>query len=874
MNMFMEIGTRMISYLKSHLFNRKKAERFKLEMLRLEFKARYHHFKLLLQSNNNALENMAAMEKALSKREPFGMPFIKAKTTAISVDVYRMIRNLNEIRPEKYTGLNRKFNEIQQNIADLLSYKKTTTDSRLVIPFADIDSKSEAMVGAKMAKLGQIINRMKLKVPDGFVVTSEAYRRFIEFNELQIEINRRFQSADFKDIAALQEVSEGIEKLIVSAQVPKELEDAILEAHQRLKSTVGHEIRFAMRSSAIGEDSARTSFAGQYHSRLNIDPKNIISAYKEIVAGKYSLQAIIYRYNCGLKDEDIAMCVGFMEMLDAKSGGVAYSNDPVNVNNNRILINSTWGLPKSVVDGSLASDQILVSRKPPYRIISKHISSKVKKITCSQTEDVQVEKLDEALQEQASITEQQISVITRTALDLEAYFGRPQDLEWAFTDDNSFFVLQCRPLRRTIKEKRVYEPVQTEVVSELPFCSGGITVNSGSGSGPVKVVEKRSDMLAFPSGSVLVTQQALPLWASLLSQTAAIVTEQGSFAGHLANVAREYGVPAIFSLPKATSKLKNGDLITVDAANCNIYKGEIKSILARSEAKHNLIEDSPVYKTLYSVSRHIVPLNLLDPDGADFRPQKCRTFHDITRFIHEKSVHEIFNFGNEHRFSEKTSKRLIDKVPMQWWVLNLDDGFTQEVKGKYVELSLIASVPMLALWEGIVSVPWDGPPPIDGRGLMSVMFQSTTNRALNSGGRSWFSDRNYFMISKEFCSLTSRLGFHFSTVESIINDKEDESYISFQYKGGAANYHRRLKRIYFLGELLEELGFSVVIKDDALIARMEKQEKEFLIGNLKAIGYLTIHSRQLDMIMSNGSSVNYYRQKFKKDISRLIFQNA
>jgi pyruvate,water dikinase len=842
-----------------------------VEKLRTLFRARYHNFKLLLNANNKALEIMADLEGALRASRPIGMSFIKANCTAVSVNVFKMVKNLDELAPGKYQELYARFRNIEGAINRVLSEKRPVVGEELVLSLRDVHADMADQVGGKMANLGEIMNRIGLPVSPGFVVTSRGYQRFLEANELQAEIERLFQSSSADELADLYDLSAKIQQLIIRSPVPDDLQEAIIDAYRKIEEEFGPGVRVSVRSSALGEDSAGTSFAGQYRSELNVSPEFLVDIYKEIVASKYGLTALTYRRNRGIRDEDIAMCVGCMAMINAVTGGVMYSRNPVDLRDDAVFINAVWGLPKSVVDGSVDPDLFVVSRSSPPAIVDKTIAAKERMFVCYPEEGVCRLETTANQSQAPSLSDEQAIGLARMATRLEGYYGCPQDIEWAITADGTIYILQARPLQQLERgEASLRERSDRAGNREPALLEGGITASPGVATGEVYIARKSMDALRFPEGGVLVVTQALPSWAALLHRAAAVVTEHGSITGHLANVAREFGVPGLFGVAGATTSVKPGDLVTIDADGRRIYAGRMEFLLEQSKAPKGPRREGPIHTVLREVSQHITPLNLLDPDGQDFKPKNCTTLHDITRFIHEKSVHEMFSFGKEHHFSERSSKQLVCEVPMQWWIINLDDGFRDDVNGKFVELSNIVCVPMLALWEGIVAIPWQGPPPVDTKGLMSVLLEATTNPSLDPAMHSKYANRNYFMISKNFCSLTSRFGFHFSTVETLVGERAMENYISFQFKGGAADFQRRLRRAHFVGDVLGDYDFRVEVREDGVFARLEGRDHEFMKERLRVLGYLSMHTRQLDMIMSNDAAARNHREKIRADLRSIL----
>ncbi len=819
------------------------------------FRVRYWHFKSLLRLNEQALVIMSRMDKALFKDMPFGMPFIRGHITSLSIHVYKIIQELNKLSDDRYPDLFDTFEKIQRKIQKVLDPQALENDGPL-IRFLDELSKDDAEnAGGKMAVLGEIKRRVYPNVPDGFVMTIHSDQRFMAHNRLNEKINQVFQSHDSDNLSQLIEISEKIKRLIMDAHLPPDVEEALRDWCSRLTRKHGKDILLAVRSSAIGEDAPGSSFAGLYTTELNIPPGELSVAYKKVLAGKYTPGAISYRQHHGLRDEGGLMAVGCLVMVESSAGGVAYSRDPAALHADKLIVNAVAGLGKAVVEGSVSPLQYVIDQEPDGRWI-------IRKDTTGHPSQCDIKPVltDDVLMELATL-----------ARRIEDHFGSPQDVEWSLDSKGRIIILQARPLQGYGFRKKTHGHTDIPEVSLRPLIHGGVTASPGAGGGAARVVKRREDILNFRPGDILVLEQALPVWVVLLKQAAAVVADFGSIAGHFSTVARELGVPALLGAHEATRKIHDGQIITVDADGRKVYPGKVDVLLQNAGPSMRPLEgDTPLQQTLKKVLRLTSPLNLTHPYEADFIPDKCLTYHDIIRFCHEKAMHDLFSFGSRHGCLNLTGKRLSADLPLQLWVISLDDNTEQGSPGEMIRIEDVVSPPFHAIWKGITAVPWDGPPAPDVKGFFSVMAGSTMQPGLEVSTSSSFSRGNCAVVSRNFCNLSFRWGYHFSVIQAFWGNSARENYVRFRFQGGAADLERRALRISFIQEILEQYGFHAQISHDSMTAQLEGCESDFLEKRLRLLGYVSLHSGQIDMIMGAPERAKGHKLKMLSDIKEKI----
>ena len=849
------------------LGNRTAADAHSRARMLAAFQEKYASFQTLLASNTELLNIISDIEHKREGQTVFGASYIDALSVRCIFHTARMVRCLEQMAGRPYPVLDQKLADIFSRIKpDAVKPAAALPETLpLVQSYAELGRASIDRVGAKNANIGEIRNRLRIPTPRGFAITTAAFRRFFMDEDLADTVRRMKRKADLVESETLLEVSQVIQAQILATSVPEDLARAILEAHDRLAGEIGATdapTHLSLRSSALGEDST-LSFAGQYLTVLNIPRQRIVDEYRHIIASLFSVQAIAYRLHMALTFEDAVMAVACQETIAAVASGVMFTRSPVDPMDNRIRIDAVWGLGPFAVDGIVPPDTYLLTKDRVPQLIEARAVPKVRQLVADGNGSTVEAAVPEARRYQRCLSDEQAQQLAEYGLRLEAHFGAPQDVEWALDVNGRLVILQSRPLRVPALEACAARVQCPPVDGYAVLLEGGQIACAGIGCGPVTHVRGEADAAAFPDGGVLVSPLASAQLVVAMSKATAILTDTGNISGHMASLAREYMIPTILDLGNATTTLSTGEMVTVDAFTGRIYAGRVPELINADYKTSGIMTDSPVYRDLLRKAEAIVPLNLKDPRSAAFDPVHCRTIHDIMRFVHEKAYGEIFQLGDQVTDQGQLSVRLDAPLPLDLYVIDLGGGLSGDgFKLRRIAADQVVSVPFAALLAGMLSDELKNrePRPVNLGGFMSVMTRQMLEPP--NLARERFGDRSYAIISDRYMNFSSRVGYHYSVLDSYCGKTDAKNYINFQFKGGAADDIRRGRRARVIETVLSRQGFLVNTVADRVSARFAKQPAAAMVEKLDMLGRLLIFTRQMDMLMHDDGLVSTMAEAF------------
>ncbi len=454
----------------------------------------------------------------------------------------------------------------------------------LVLPFHQVGITDIPLVGGKNASLGEMIQQLVPKgvnVPNGFSTTAFAYRSFITQAGLEPKLRQLFADLNVENIPNLQQRGRQARSLILQTPFPAELERAIADAYKTLCADYGTDTDVAVRSSATAEDLPDASFAGQQETYLNIHGlQGVLTACHKCFASIFTDRAISYRQARGFDHLDIALSVGVQKMVrsDLAASGVMFSIDTETGFKDAALITAAYGLGETIVQGAVNPDEYVVFKptlKQGYRpILDKRLGSKEIKMVYDLGGSKSTKNRSVSLEQrqQFAITDDEILRLASWTCIIEDHYSQvhgmptPMDIEWAkdgITGD--LFIVQARP--ETVQSQKTQNVLQTYHIDRPsnPIITGR-AVGDKIGQGRARIILNVHQLEQFQAGEVLVTNRTDPDWEPIMKKASAIVTNQGGRTCHAAIIAREMGIPAIVGCGNATTKISNGQDITVSCA--------------------------------------------------------------------------------------------------------------------------------------------------------------------------------------------------------------------------------------------------------------------------------------------------------------------
>jgi pyruvate,water dikinase len=494
------------------------------------------------------------------------------------------------------------------------------SDQRFVRDFAEIGLDDVPLVGGKNASLGEMYRELTtqgLRVPDGFAVTADAYRRTLEANGAWAELHAALDELDPSDVADLARRARLAREIVYGAQLPLEVVEQVLQSYRRLLEEYGEHTAVAVRSSATAEDLPDASFAGQHETFLNVrGERSLLDAVQRCFASLFTDRAIHYRVDQGFDHFKVALSVGVMKMVrsDVGASGVLFTIDTESGFDDVVFVTSAYGLGENVVQGAVDPDEFYV-HKPTFRaghraVLRRRLGDKAVKMVLSEggtrhtTRNLPTPKADRA---RFSISDTDVLDLVQAALVIERHYNVAMDVEWAKDGvDGLIYIVQARP--ETAASQRSAAVLESYVVDEhgATLCEGR-SVGERVASGAVRVISELGQLTSFKPGEVLVADTTTPDWEPVMKTAAAVVTNRGGRTCHAAIIARELGIPAVVGTGDGTTRLATGSTVTVSCA-----EGDTGRIYAGSASFHvdtTDVSDLPRPRTKIMV-------NLGNPDLA------------------------------------------------------------------------------------------------------------------------------------------------------------------------------------------------------------------------------------------------------------------
>ncbi len=522
-----------------------------------------------------------------------------------------------------------------------------------VTEFSEIRIGDADRAGGKGANLGELV-AAGLPVPPGFVILAASYEHALTDSPVGPELahlHERALAASCSDPTTLTELCEKMQSLVHGVGLDELLSGPVQAAYRAL----GDDVPVAVRSSAIGEDSAGASFAGMNLTHTNVRGADaLFAAVVDCWASLFTPRVLTYRARRGMGGQPV-MAVVVQTMVDARTAGVAFTADPTTRRRDRVVVEAARGLGEVVVSGAVEPDTYLLDAAGPT-LLETRVGQQSYAVVSGPDGDRRIE-LDAADTTGAVLTGEQVRAVARLALAVQTHHHRlPQDVEWAFDDHDELWIVQARPITTPTDATTSSHPgaVRGEALIQ------GIGAAPGVAAGLVRVLASPEQGDRLRDGEVLVAPMTNPDWLPTLSRAAAVVTDSGGMTCHAAIVARELGIPCIVGARTATTTLTDGAAVTVDGSTGQVSAGTTEMSPRRPATR----TDTPATATEPTATK--IYVNLATPDiaatvaaGDVDGVGLLRAETLLTRALDGRHPRELIAHGQQQQFIDRLSESLV-----------------------------------------------------------------------------------------------------------------------------------------------------------------------------------------------------------------------
>ncbi|WP_353117903.1 PEP-utilizing enzyme [Nitratidesulfovibrio sp.] len=831
---------------------------------RWRIRALFQNFRRILACNTQALERMAEMDQALGGAYIFDRAFLESSVHELSRLVHHVVYNLNALTGNGYVALYDRYEELRGALGGVLAGgmdggvavaqsgagETTRNVADMLADVRDVDWEQEPTAGFEAACLARLARHHGARIADALVV--------------------------------------GTVGCAVLGDGGPTADAAGRELHERAVRMAGGAASFTLRVNAVDETGRPTSPETE---RTGVAPDMLPHMLRDTVREAVTNDEVTG--DAGTGHATVAL---ILPEFPLPVSGWLHSHAPMGPVRHAVLVEARFASGDGAEHAPrVSTDRYALSRVHPFDLLCCEIPQRAANAPLPDGSEplAPSASLRGLLRGSALLEPPFLQGLAGLAMAAERLAGQPVELRWGMDPEGRCVLLGVRPSTvrlATDPQDQPEEPADSEDnADDAPpmhvLRNGGQTVQMGVAAGGVVRLTEATRPEDCPLGGIGVARAASPNLAPLLGRLAGLVTEFGTTAGHLATVARELRVPAVFGMPGVCDAARPGDIVTLDAGGTVLYRGAVEGLLHTTDADEDLHPAAPEYRTLRRLLRLVAPLDLVDPDAPDFSPAGCRTYHDILHFCHEMSVEALINLRDTRpELAAPRVHRVRLDLPLDLRLLDVGDGVagppgrpdgagSMHGGDAWLDLTAVRSAPLLAFLDGLrAEGAWSHRPARLRAGDILSGMGGASGTAANGAGpdAEWAATgANLAIAGRDYLNLTLRLGYHFTVLDVLLSDNPNRNHAYFRFAGGMADPARRVRRAHLVGNVLEELGFATRMRGDMVTGRLRAMEHAALRDAVAALGMLTAFTRQVDTTLNDDADMVRAATNF-----RLLRENA